>query len=294
MSSLFDPSNPALRGILIGLDILIVAFVLYRVFRLLSRTRAVQLLIGFGLIIVMDVVAKKMQLATISWLITNVSSYLVFGLIVILQPELRRLLAEMGKTPVFQWFSPSPEVPIKEITEAAREMAAGKVGSIMIILREIRPQAIIDNAVSLEAKVTTELLETIFFKDTPLHDGAVIIEGSRIVAASCYLPLSHSRNIKKTYGARHRAALGFSEDSDSVILVTSEETGNITLMKDGEMQTPIAPGDLEHLDFLLNQGSMKQLREEIESGGEKRAKPGEDDGSPRSGTADKGETPEKS
>ena len=228
-------------------DVLVVAFVLYRLYRMLSRTRAVQLLIGFGFIVAADVLSKKLNLATISWLITNVSAYLVIGLIILLQPELRRLVAEMGHMPFFQFFSPPPQVPQEVIVESVKSMAKSKVGSIIIILREIRPQSIIDNAVPIDSKITPELLETIFFKDTPLHDGAVIIEGSRIVAASCYLPLSHSRNIKKTYGARHRAALGFAEESDAVILVTSEETGKITLMKNGEMYTPVKPTQLPHL-----------------------------------------------
>ena len=224
-------------------DVLIVAFVIYRVYILLSRTRAVQLLLGFGFILVMDVLAARLGLETTSWLITSVSPYLVFGLIVLLQPELRRLVGQMGRMPVFQWFSPPPEVPLAEITAAVQDMANNKVGSIIAILREIRPQGIIENAVPIDSRITSELLETIFFKDTPLHDGAVLVEGPKIVAASCYLPLSQARHIKKTYGARHRAALGFSEESDAVIVVTSEETGSITLMKNGEMQL-VTAGDL--------------------------------------------------
>ena len=224
------------RIALTALDVLIVAFLIYRVYVLLSRTRAVQLLIGFGLILIVDFLADRFKLNTIGWLVRNVSSYLVIGLIVLLQPELRRLVAEMGRTPVFSWFSPPQEVPVDEIVEAVKSMASQRVGSIIAILREIRPQTIIDNAVQLDSKVSAELLETIFFKDTPLHDGAVFVEGMKIVAASCYLPMSHAREIKKTYGARHRAALGFSEESDAILIVTSEETGSITLMRNGDMQ----------------------------------------------------------
>ena len=234
-------ANPAL----LVLDVLVVAFILYRVYVLLSRTRAVQLLIGFLLIVVMDVFAREFGLQTITWLINKVFPYLAFGLIVLLQPELRRLVSEMGRMPFFNWFSPPPEVPLTPIIEAAISMASSRVGSIIVILRDIRPQQIIDQAVAINGNITSELLETIFFKDTPLHDGAVIIEGGQIVAASCYLPLSAARNIKKTYGARHRAALGFAEESDAIILVTSEETGRITLMKDGVMFSPIPPADLE-------------------------------------------------
>lgn len=218
------------------IDVLAVSIVFYKIYTLFSRTRAVQLLIGFGLILLADVFAQKLELRTISWLITNVTSYLVIGLIVLLQPELRRLVYEMGRMPIFQRFSTLPEVPVDEIVVAVKEMAHAKVGSIIVILRETRAPTVVENSVTLNATVTHELLETIFFKDTPLHDGAVLIQGNRIISAACFLPMSSALNIKKTYGARHRAALGFSEESDAIIIVTSEETGKITVMKNGEMQ----------------------------------------------------------
>lgn len=252
------------RATLTVIDILVVAFLVYRVYVLLSRTRAVQLLVGFGLILLMDIIADRLKLNTTGWLVTNVSSYLVIGLIVLLQPELRRLVGEMGRMPVFRWFSPPPELSLSEITDAVKSMASQKVGSIIAILREIRPQSIIENAVQLDSKVTAELLETIFFKDTPLHDGAVFIEGTRIVAASCYLPMSHARHIKKTYGARHRAALGFSEESDAVIVVTSEETGSITIMRNGEMQR-VSPDELRPaLETSLEVKTLSEMVEQLQ------------------------------
>ena len=250
-------------GALTALDVLIVAFILYRVYILLSRTRAVQLLVGFGLILIVDLLADRFALNTIGWLVRSVSSYLVIGLIVLLQPELRRLVAEMGRMPVFQWFSPPPEVPVDELADAVQSMASQRVGSIIAILREIRPQTIIDNAVLLDSKVSAELLETIFFKDTPLHDGAVFIEGMKIVAASCYLPMSHARQIKKTYGARHRAALGFSEESDAIVVVTSEETGSITVMRNGDMQM-VSPHELRPMiQGLLETHTLAEVSENL-------------------------------
>lgn len=233
---MFNDYDKFIKLALTALDVLIVAFLFYRVYILLNRTRAVQLIFGMGLILIVELVSRKFDLLTTSWLITNVTSYLVIGLIILMQPELRRLAAEIGRMPVFQWFSPPPEVPLDEILTAVKDMALKKVGSIIVIMRKIRSQSIIENAVQINSTITSELLETIFFKDSPLHDGAVMIEGSRIIAASCYLPLSATRHIKKTYGARHRAALGYSEESDAVIIVTSEETGKITLVKNGEMQ----------------------------------------------------------
>jgi len=229
-----------LHPFLLVFDILLVAFIFYRVYILLSRTRAMQLLIGFAFILLLDIFSRQLRLETLSWLITNVSSYLVIGLIVLLQPELRRLFSEIGRMRIFQWISPETTFPIDEIVEAVRNMAQNKVGSILVLLQEIRPHHIIDYAVRIDAVITKELIETIFFKDTPLHDGAVIIEGNRIVAASCYLPLSNSRSLKKTHGARHRAAMGMSEDTDAVILVTSEETGHISVLFNGELTANVS------------------------------------------------------
>ncbi len=235
--------------LLVVLDILIVAFIFYRVYILLSRTKAIPLLIGFGIILLVDILARYFNLETLSWLVTNVSSYLVFGLIVLLQPELRRVVSEIGQMPIFRWVEPSQRIPLDEIVEAVKNMASTKTGSIIVILREIRPSAIIDSAVKVDSRISRELLQTIFFKDTPLHDGAVIIEGERIVAASCYLPLSDSGKLKKTHGARHRAAMGMAEESDSIIIVTSEETGKITVMIDGQLITPIKPLELKTLIY---------------------------------------------
>ena len=128
-------------------------------------------------------------------------------------------------------------------------MAARRIGSIIVILRNLRPTTIIERAVAVNAKISSELIETIFWKESPLHDGAVIIEGQKITAASCYLPLSNSPKLKKTHGARHRAALGMSEESDAVIIVTSEETGRISVLRNGDIFNPrtSSPRSLETL-----------------------------------------------
>ena len=241
MESIFPAVAPFTKVI----DILLVAYVFYRIYILLSRTRAIQLLIGFALIIAVDILSRKFNLETLSWIITNVSTYLVFGIIVLLQPELRRLISDIGKMQLFQWVNPPKAYYIDEIVIAAQNMAHDRVGSLMCILKEIKPQQIIDSAVRLDANITHELLETIFFKDSPLHDGAVIIESNRILAASCYLPLSGARDLKKTMGARHRAGMGFSEESDAVIIVTSEETGKISVMYNGRMISPVKTKDLK-------------------------------------------------
>ncbi|MBX7057256.1 MAG: diadenylate cyclase CdaA [Leptospirales bacterium] len=245
-------------------DILIVAFIAYRVFLLLTRTRALQLLVGVAIILLVDLFARLIDLSTVSWIITNVSQYLVFGLIVLLQPELRRLISEIGRMPIFQWINPRATVEVAPIVEAVRNMAQQRVGSIIVLLREIRPQTIIDSAVRVDGAITAELLQTIFHKDTPLHDGAVFIEGNRIVAASCYLPMSGAK-LKKTHGARHRAGMGMSEESDGIVIVTSEESGRISVMLNGEIRSGVRPGELGPLLQRLLSSSSEPLAPEEEA-----------------------------
>ena len=262
MLSSLHQTDGFFSSLLFVADILIVAFIIYRVILLINRTRAVQLLIGAGVILLLDVIARRLELVTLSWLITNVSSYLVFALIVLLQPELRRLFSEIGQMPIFQWIGRHEATRLDPISDAVVQMARTKTGSIICILREIKPEAIIEKAVRLDSLITSELLLTIFHKDTALHDGAVFVEGDRILAASCYLPLSDNLNIlKRTHGARHRAALGMSEESDAVIVVTSEETGKISLLFGGEMLAAVKFGELKPLLALLLSGRVRSLQE---------------------------------
>ena len=223
---------------LIILDIGLISFLFYYILLLLNRTRALRLLVVVVLLLLVDVLARYLQLKTLAWLITNVSSYLVIGLIVLMQPELRRLLANLTQSGVFQWLHSKQGVPISEIVKATRNMAANRIGSIIVILGNIELPEIIEQAVVLNSELSSELIETIFFKDSPLHDGAVIIKENKIIAASCYLPLSGSRKLKKTQGARYRAALGMSEETDAVIVVTSEESGKVFVLHNGNSYEP--------------------------------------------------------
>ncbi|MCB1306887.1 MAG: DNA integrity scanning protein DisA nucleotide-binding domain protein, partial [Leptospiraceae bacterium] len=151
------------------------------------------------------------------------------------------------------------------IVDAVRIMAGNKVGSIICILRQNRPESIIENAVRVNGQISSELLQTIFHKDTALHDGAVLIENDRIIAASCYLPLSNSRALKRTHGARHRAAMGFSEETDSLVIVTSEETGRISVLLNGELKGPLKPMELKEIMRLVLFESKNRLSELEES-----------------------------
>jgi diadenylate cyclase len=237
------PSDKSLLFVII--DILIVSFLLYKIYILLSRTRAMQLLFTIFLILIFDVISKQLHLDTVSWIIRNLSAYLVFGIIVLLQPELRRLLGEIGNMPLFNWLNPKEVRSLDKIIEAIIELSENKVGSIICILQEIRPEYILERSVKLDALISKELLLSIFYKENPLHDGAVIIENNRIVAAACFLPVSNSPLLKTTHGARHRAAMGMAEETDAIVLVTSEETGKISIMYNGQMFSPIRKEELK-------------------------------------------------
>lgn len=219
---------------------------IYKIYILLNRTKAIQLFIAIFLIVVFDVVAKRLELHATSWLIRNVSAYLVFGIIVLLQPELRRLIGEIGNMPIFKLFSAKEIPPLDIIVESVVEMSQKKVGSILCIIQNIKPEYILEKSVKLDAIISKELLLSIFYEENPLHDGAVIIEKQRIVAAACFLPVSDSNLLKTTHGARHRAAMGMAEETDAIVIVTSEETGKISLMHNGQMFSPLTGEELKN------------------------------------------------
>ncbi len=246
---------------IILLDIGLVSFLLYHIFLLLSHTRAIQLLLGVLILLLADVLARYLHLNTLLWVINNASTYLVIGLIVLMQPEIRRVIAGLAGNKLFQWLQPSRAVPINIILDAAASMASKRTGSIIVIIRSIKPQNIIDRSVIMNAEISAELIETIFWKNSPLHDGALIVEGSKIIAASCYLPLSTSRKLKRTYGARHRSALGISEETDALTIVTSEESGRISVVVNGEIFSPKA-SELESFirSFTLEKGTKNPYR----------------------------------
>ncbi len=226
------------RAVVFCLDLSLVAFLFYHVFLLLSRTRAFQVLATVLLLLALNLVARQLELKTLAWIIDNASSYLVIGLIVLMQPELRRIAVSITQNEFFRWVRPVEALSIRTIANAARSMAQKRIGSSIVILRKVWPQNIIDHAVALNAEVSEELIETIFWKSSPLHDGAILIEGNKIVSAASYLPLSTSRKLKKTHGARHRSALGMAEDTDAIVIVSSEENGRISVCIDGSIISP--------------------------------------------------------
>lgn len=230
-------------AILVAIDILIVSFFIYKFYMLLHKTRGMQLLAGIGVLLVIGGLAEYFELELLDWIITNIRPALVFAVIVLLQPELRRITSDLSRFGILNYFVYKSVYEIDEIINAVKAMARTKTGSIIVITKDISLKNIIEQSVQIDAVITSQLLMTIFKKNSPLHDGAVIIEQNRIASASSYLPMSNALETS-TLGARHRSALGISEDTDAVVIVTSEETGRISICYEGEMIYPVKPFEL--------------------------------------------------
>jgi diadenylate cyclase len=219
------------------LDILIVALIIYQLLQFIRGTHAVQIAVGTALIVGFYWVSQLLNLETVNWLLRTFLPYVVFGLIVIFQAEIRKALAHLGKTPLLGAFSKEkPEETIDEIVLAATTLAAQKIGAIMVLEREMGLRSYIETGIGLDALLTYDLLISIFNPKTPLHDGAVVVQGKRIAAAACFLPLTVNPALSRTLGSRHRAAIGVTEDTDAVVVVVSEETGTISLVAGGRIR----------------------------------------------------------
>ncbi|MGL4369514.1 MAG: diadenylate cyclase CdaA [Spirochaetota bacterium] len=235
------------------IDILLVAYLLFKVYDYLSRTRAMQLLKGFIAIFVLAVLSSRLHLDTLNWVITNVTTSIILAVIIIFQPELRRLITQFGQRNWISGENAEDVLQLDELVNAITSMAEEKTGSLIVIERKTGLRSYIESGVVINAGISEELIRTIFFTNTALHDGAIIIQEGKIAAAACYLPLSDSKQLKKQHGARHRAALGIAEETDALVLVSSEETGSISVMANGRMYSKVRDSDLKNMIlFFMN------------------------------------------
>ncbi len=220
------------------LDILIVSVVVYELLKLIRGTRAVQMAIGIAVIVALFYISLGLQLETLNWLIRNVVGYVVFAAIVLLQADIRRALMHLGRAPVFRRFerSESDDDTIEELVVASSTLASRRTGAIIVVERRIGLRNFIESGIPIEATLTYDLLVAIFQPTSPLHDGAVIVQGDRVAAAACFLPLTVNPRLSRDLGSRHRAALGVTEENDSIAVVVSEETGGISLVIDGAIE----------------------------------------------------------
>ncbi len=219
------------------LDILIVAFIIYQVLVLIKGTRAVQMALGLSVIVGFFYFSRWSRLETVSWLLANILPYFVFAIIVIFQSEIRRALAHFGKTTLFSGFgSINRNDFYDEIALAATTLSSKRTGALIIIQRDIGLKSYIESGIALDAVMSYDLLVTVFNPEVPLHDGAVIIQNGRIAAAACFLPLTVKPRLSRELGARHRAAIGVTEETDALAVIVSEETGAISLAHDGGIE----------------------------------------------------------
>ena len=248
-------------------DILIVALIFYLGFLSIRGTRAVQLLWGIGLLMfVLVTISQFFQLTTLNWLIKNSIPALLVSIPVIFQPELRRILEKLGRAGGFMTFpmtldNDDPElVTIDELARACARMAERRYGALIVLERKTGLQDYVDTGVHLDATVTAETLVTIFFPNTPLHDGAVIVRGNRIVAAACILPLAETIPDYPKLGTRHRAAVGITEETDSLAIVVSEQTGTISLAQGGRLSRSFDEVRLKNLLLTIYHAQNERTR----------------------------------
>ena len=220
-----------------ALDILIVAFIIYQLLQLIRGTHAVQMALGAMVLVLVYWVSQWADLETVNWLLRTFLPYVVFGIIVVFQAEIRKVLAHLGKTPLLGAFSAQrTEEMIDEVVLAATTLASQHTGAIIVIEREMGLRTYIETGITLDAVVTYDLLVNVFSPGTPLHDGAVIVQGNRVAAAACFLPLTVNPELSRQLGSRHRAAIGVTEDTDALAVVVSEETGIISLVSGGRIR----------------------------------------------------------
>lgn len=245
--------NRPLRLISVILDLVIVIFLAYKLIKASKKTRMWQLLKGIALYIVITGLSYLFKLTILNYILTSILSYGVIALIVIFQPELRRALEQLGTNKITKFFGIEKDIEARnkedvyKIVIAAEELAKSKTGALIVVEKDIKLQDIIDTGVEINADVSPQLLVNLFVPNTPLHDGAVIISGNRIKAAACILPLADNTDISKKYGTRHRAGLGMSKEADCIVIVVSEETGHISVAKDGKLMTDVEEDALRQI-----------------------------------------------
>src|SRR5919205_1229813 len=237
------------------LDIAIVAVLLYELLLLIRGTRAVQMALSGGFLLLLYFLSQWLQLETVNWVIRNLAAYVVFAIIVLFQADIRRALAHFGRAPFFRYFDRAERADetIEELVTASTNLATRHTGAIIVLERQIGLRNYIEGGIPLDAMITYDLLSSIFQPGSPLHDGAVIIQSDRIAAAACFLPLSVNARLSRELGTRHRAALGLTGENDAIAIVISEETGSISLVKDGDIQRGVSPDALRtELKALVN------------------------------------------
>jgi diadenylate cyclase len=224
-------------------DILVLWFLIYEILKMIRGTRAAQMVLGGGGLVALFFFSRWAHLETVNFLIRNLVGYLVFAVIVLFQSDIRRALAHLGRAPFFRYFAKpeAAEDAIEELVVAATMLAAQRIGAIIAVERQIGLRNYIEGGIPLDAVLTYDLLVTVFQPESPLHDGAVIVQDDRVAAAACFLPLTVNPKLSKELGSRHRAAIGLTEENDAVAIVVSEQTGGVSVVVDGRIERGLSP-----------------------------------------------------
>ena len=258
---------PGLSG---WIEIFILAAMLYFIFRLIKGTRGSAILSGLILLFgILFAITSLSHLDVLNWLLSKLMLYISLAVVVIFQPEIRRVLARLGRQPWRSNGLSSQMSLVEPIMQAVSVLSKRKIGALIAIEREIGTRAIQDTGTKMHSTVSAELLATIFFPHTPLHDGGVIISGDRICAAGCLFPLSQKEALSKTLGTRHRAAIGITEETDAIVVVVSEETGSISIAYNGKLRRGLEEERLRRmLSSMLRRErtGLARFREKIETG----------------------------
>jgi diadenylate cyclase len=228
-----------------ALDILIIAVILYYLLKLLRGTRAAQMLLAVVLIVLFYKGARWARLEMVEWLLTTMLPYFAIALIILFQPEIRRALARVGRNPFWRRFSGARDSGVlDDLVLAASHFSQNRIGALVALERDAGLRTYIESGIPLDATMSYDLMLSIFHPSSPMHDGAVIVQGDRIAAAACFLPLTLNPTISNQLGTRHRAAIGLTEESDAVAVVVSEQTGAISLAVAGAIETHLTPEQL--------------------------------------------------
>ncbi len=245
------------------LDIAIVSVAVYELLKLIRGTRAAQMAVSIALFGGLFFASRYWHLETVNWLIRNFVGYVVFAAIVLFQADIRRALVHFGRTPFFRYLdrAETTEEIIEELAVAASMLAQRRIGAIIVIERQIGLRNYIEGGIPLDAALTSDLLVSVFQTGAPLHDGAVIVQGDRIAAAACFLPLTVNPRLSKDLGTRHRAAIGLTEENDAIALVVSEETGAVSLALAGGLERALEPEQVKaRLRALLQRRRSREAR----------------------------------
>lgn len=256
----------------LALDLAIVIFLIYKFFFITKDSRIIQLIKGIFIYILITALSSLLQLTIINYILRSFLSYGVIALIVIFQPELRRALEQLGSNKLAKFIGIEKDkyVQTKEdiykIVIATTELAKSHTGALIVLEKDIKIKDIIESGILINSEISPQLLVNIFVPNTPLHDGAVIISGNKLVAGACILPLASNKDIAKELGTRHRAALGISKESDAVAIVVSEETGKISLARNGVLLVDIKEETLKQIlikDFAEKYNMKKKVKTKI-------------------------------